>query len=181
MKIFSSSEINPEEIWVSSRVAVLNSGKISTCSVNTQGVVKQPTPENSSKPVSMQGAASNFIPENPFIAVSSQGAASYFKPENPFTAVSMQGAAYLFPKPNPENPFTAVSTQAAAFQKPATVSTKDVVHLSPLSYSNNTTKNFNDENKNKNHLKIKKDSMGITKIQKKIKKIALQLPIPTKK
>ena len=37
------------------------------------------------------------------------------------------------------------------------------------------TKNFNDENKNKNHEKIKKDSIGITKINEKIKKDSIRI------
>ena len=130
-----------------------------------QGAASNFKPENPFIAVNSQGVATNE-PENPFIAVSSQGAATN-EPENPFIAVSSQGAANLVSKQIPENPFIAVS---AAALKPATVSTKDAVQPIPFSYSNNTTKNCKDENINKKQLKIKKDSMGITKTIEKIKK-----------
>ena len=85
------------------------------------------------------------------------------------TEISSQGALNFVSKQIPENPFIAVSTQAAAL-KPATVSTKDAVQPIPFSYSKNNSDNCKDEKKNKNHVKIKKDSIGITKIQEKIKK-----------
>ena len=135
MNIHFSSETSPKEIWASSRDAVLILGQNPKRSVNTQGVVKQPTPENPSTPVSSQGAGTKVIPENPFIAVSLQGAATKVIPENPLIAVSTRNAVEL-------------------------------IHSTNL---NNITEKFNDRKKN-SHEKIKKDSIGITKIHEKIKK-----------
>ena len=98
-----SSETSPKEIWASSRDAVLILGQNPKRSVNTQGVVKQPTPENPSTPVSLQGAGTKVIPENPFIAVSLQGAATKVIPENPLIPVGTKDAVQLIHSTNINN------------------------------------------------------------------------------